>query len=64
MLRLALILHAVVATVLMGVGVTAVLAMGKGTSGPIVLGALAGFVLSIPISWLVARQVVNLTTPN
>lgn len=61
MLRLALILHAVVATVLMGIGVTAVLAMGKGTSGPILLAVAAGFLLSIPVSWLIARQLMKIT---
>ncbi|MEO0062212.1 MAG: hypothetical protein RLZZ08_772 [Pseudomonadota bacterium] len=59
MFRLALILHAMVATVLMGMGVTAVLAAGMGTGGPIMLAAAGGFVLSIPISWLVARQVLR-----
>lgn len=59
MLRLALILHAIAATVLMGVGVTAVLAAGMGTMQPILLAAAAGFLASIPISWLVARKIVG-----
>jgi hypothetical protein len=62
MVRLALILHAMVATVLMGMGVTAVLAAGMGTSGPIMFAAAGGFVLSIPISWLVARLIVQART--
>lgn len=60
-MRLALILHGVVASVLMGIGITAVLAIGMGTGGPIMLAALAGFLMSIPISWLLARHLVQLT---
>lgn len=59
MLRLALILHAVVATALMGAAVTGVLAAGMVTTWPITLAALGGFVASIPISWLVARAIVR-----
>lgn len=60
MLRLALVLHALVATVLMGIGVTAVLSMGQATGSQILLAAGAGFVLSVPVSWLVAREILKL----
>ena len=59
MLRLALMLFAVIATTLMGTGVVAVLTM-QFNSGPmpLVAAAAAGFVLAIPISWLVAKQLM------
>lgn len=60
MLRLMLILHSVIATTLMGIGVTAVLAAGMVGTKPIVIAAAAGFVLSIPASWLVARKITHL----
>ncbi|MBD3729827.1 MAG: hypothetical protein IE933_08995 [Sphingomonadales bacterium] len=60
MMRLALILHLVISTMLMGMGITAVLAAGMGTPKLIILAAAAGFVLSIPFSWFVAKQVLAL----
>ena len=61
MLKIALILHTVIASSLMGIGVIAVLAtdMHAGWRG-IALAALTGFVLAIPASWLVARQIRKL----
>lgn len=61
MLRLAMILHFVIASALMGVGVIAVLAMGAGTARPIILAAAAGFLLAVPVSWLVARAITRQT---
>ncbi|HTN14970.1 MAG TPA: hypothetical protein VL094_09205 [Sphingomonadaceae bacterium] len=61
MFRLALILHFVIASALMGIGVIAVLAMGAGTGKPIILAAVAGFVLAMPVSWLVARAITRQT---
>lgn len=60
MMRLALILHLVIATVLMGMGITAVLAAGMGTTKPIIIAAIAGFVIAIPVSWFVAKQILSL----
>ena len=51
--------HAVIGTTLMGIGITAVLAMGLPGWQPIALAAAAGFVLSLPASWLIARQIVG-----
>jgi hypothetical protein len=64
MLRLALVLFAVIATSLMGAGVIAVLSMGMDTGRPIVLAALAGFLVAIPVSWLVARAILNSQKPG
>ena len=61
MLKLALILHAVIATSLMGIAVIAVLAVDMHAGWKeIALAAAAGFVLAIPASWLVAGQIRKL----
>lgn len=64
MLRLAMILHFVIAATLMGVGVIAVLVMGQTKPMPIILSAVVGFVLAIPVSWLVARAITRGTTAS
>ncbi len=57
MLRLTLMLFAIIGTTLMGIGVVAVLTMRMdSTAIPIVAAAAAGFVLAIPLSWYVAKQ--------
>lgn len=60
MIKLALILHAMIATTLMGIAVTFVLAMQMPGWQPIVWAVVAGFVAAIPVSWLVARQITHL----
>ncbi|MFN3468245.1 MAG: hypothetical protein ACK4UL_02095 [Novosphingobium meiothermophilum] len=62
MFRLMMILHTVIATTLMGAGITAVLAAGLDGMQPIALAAAAGFLLAFPVSWLVARQITHLKT--
>jgi hypothetical protein len=62
MLRLMLVLHTVIATVLMGVGVTAALATNHVEPRIIIGAAVAGFVLAFPASWLVARRIIALRT--
>ena len=59
MVRLMLMLFVMIATVLMGVGIVAVLAMGLDTMQPIVLAAVAGFAAAIPVAWLVTRQILK-----
>lgn len=61
MLRLMFILHTVIATTLMGIGITAVLAAGMTGSWPIVIAAIAGFAAAFPASWFVARQMIRLS---
>lgn len=57
MLRLTLMLFAIIGTTLMGIGVVAVLTMRMdSTAMPIAAAAAAGFVLAIPLSWYVAKQ--------
>jgi predicted PurR-regulated permease PerM len=60
MVRLTLMLFSMVATVLMGIGVVVVLSIGLDTARPIMLAALAGFVLAVPVSWFVTRQIRSL----
>ncbi|MGB5076334.1 MAG: hypothetical protein WBO17_02510 [Sphingorhabdus sp.] len=64
MVRLMMVLFAVISTTLMGVGVIAVLTVGLDTMQPILLAAAAGFVLSLPVSWLVARKILVATKPR
>lgn len=59
--RLMWILHAVISTTLMGTGVTAVLAVNLPGWKPIAIAAALGFVLSLPISWLVSNKIQHLT---
>ncbi|MCK0149612.1 CTP synthetase [Marivita sp. S6314] len=55
MLRLAGILYSLIATTMAGTAVIAVLTAGYGTLVPILVGAAAGAVLALPVSWYVAR---------
>lgn len=58
--RLMWAIHAVVATTLMGVGVTAVLAAGMPGWRPIALAAVVGFVSAFPVSYVVANKMEHL----
>jgi hypothetical protein len=55
--RLAMVLFSIISTSLMGVAIIATLTMGYGTLRPILLAAAIGFVLAIPVSLWVARQI-------
>ena len=57
MTRLTLILFSIISTPLTGTGIVAALTLGKDTVTPILIAAALGFVLAIPASWLVARQI-------
>lgn len=61
MLRLASILYSIIATSLAGIGVIAVLTAGYVSTQAIVGAAVAGFVLGLPVSWLVAKQILKIT---
>ncbi|WP_374421190.1 hypothetical protein [Novosphingobium arvoryzae] len=62
--RLMWVLHAMVSTTLMGIGVTAVLATNLPGWQPIAIAAAIGFVVALPVSWLVARKIETLTAPK
>jgi len=55
--RLTLILFSMISTSLMGTALVVALTMGMDTLTPILIAAALGFVLAIPVSWLVARQI-------
>ena len=59
--RLMWILHAVISTTLMGVGITGVLAANLPGWKPIAIAAAIGFILSIPASYLIANKIEHLT---
>lgn len=59
MLRLSSMLFAVIATTLMGTAVVAVLTMRMDTAKPVMLAAAAGFLVSIPVSWLIAKKLLS-----
>lgn len=56
MMRLAGILYSLIATTLAGTAVIASLTMGYDTLQPILIAAAAGFVLALPVSWYIAKQ--------
>jgi len=57
MTRLTLILFSMISTSLMGTALVIALTMGMDSLTPILIAAALGFVLAIPVSWLVARQI-------
>jgi predicted PurR-regulated permease PerM len=57
MTRLTLVLFSMISTSLMGTALVIALTMGMDTLTPILIAAALGFVLAIPVSWLVARQI-------
>ncbi|MBO9468282.1 hypothetical protein J7443_23850 [Tropicibacter sp. R15_0] len=59
MLRLASILYSLISTTLAGTLVIAVLTAGYGTLTPILAAAAAGFVLALPVAYLVAKAIYN-----
>ena len=57
MTRLTLILFSMISTSLMGTALVVPLTMGMETLTPILIAAALGFLLAIPVSWLVAGQI-------
>ena len=60
MFRLALLLFSMVATTLAGTGVIIALASGYDTLMPILYSAAAGFILSIPVTYVVTKKITEL----
>ncbi len=56
MTRLMMILFSMISTTLMGVMIIVALTSGYDTLRPIVIAAVVGFILAIPVSYLVARR--------
>jgi hypothetical protein len=59
MLRLASILYSLISTSLAGSFIVISLVAGFTTLMPILYAAIAGFVLALPASWLVAKQLYD-----
>jgi predicted PurR-regulated permease PerM len=59
MTRLMMIIFSMASTSLMGAFIVAALVMGMDTLQPILIAAALGFVAAIPVSWIVARQIVG-----
>lgn len=59
MVRLTMVLFSIISTSLMGVGVIIALTTGYTTLTPILVAAAVGFVLGLPVSWLVAKQIIG-----
>ena len=57
--RLMMVLFSMISTTLMGVGVVVALTMGHYSLTHILIGAGIGFVLAIPASWVIARQIAG-----
>ena len=60
MLRLTLLMYSILSGTLAGTAIIAVLVAGYGTKMPIIFAAAAGFILALPISWLIAKKLSNL----
>ncbi|MGB0961007.1 MAG: CTP synthetase [Halocynthiibacter sp.] len=60
MLRLASILFSMISTTLMGVAIVVALTIGKDTLYPILVAAAIGFVVSIPVTWIVTKMIADL----
>lgn len=59
MLRLAMLLYSLISTSLAGTGVITVLVAGLDTLVPILIAAAVGFLVALPISWLVAKRLYD-----
>ena len=58
MSQLWMVIFSIVSATLMGTGVIVALTSGYDTLAPVLIGAAVGLILSIPVSWLVARQLL------
>lgn len=59
MLRLGLIFYLFIGTTLAGSAMVIALASGNDTMQPVIISALVGAVIGIPVTWFVARAVHN-----
>ena len=58
MTRLAALIFSIASVTLMGIAVVVALVIGQDTLTPIMVAASLGLVASVPVSWLVARQLL------
>ncbi|MCK0141667.1 CTP synthetase [Aliiroseovarius sp. F20344] len=57
MLRLAAVIYILLGATLAGIFMVAALTIGQDTLQPILWSAMAGFVVALPVSWFVAKQI-------
>ncbi len=55
-MRLMMLMFTIISTTLMGVGVIVALTTGYDTLTPILIAAGIGLILSLPASWIIAKQ--------
>ena len=60
MLRLAFIVHLFVGATLAGSAMVFALTMGWDTLQPLLIAALIGWLISLPLSWILARKLQTL----
>lgn len=58
--RLALIIFSMSSVTLMGIAIVAVLTAGYDTLMPILYAAAAGLIISVPVTWFVAKKIDEL----
>jgi len=59
MFRLASMLYSIIGTTFSGSFIIGALVTGHDTLNPILLAAAVGAVVALPVSWLVARAILN-----
>ncbi|MBU0642567.1 MAG: CTP synthetase [Alphaproteobacteria bacterium] len=59
MTRLAGILFSLISTTLMGVAIVVALTIGKDTLQPILIAAAIGFVVAIPVTWIISKKITE-----
>lgn len=57
MLRLAMTLYSIIGSSVAGTFVVAALVMGHDTAQPIIIAAILGFIIGLPVAWFVARAI-------
>lgn len=60
MFRLASILYSIVSSTLAGIAIIVVLVLGYDTLNPILIAAAVGFVVAIPVTWVLAKKIATL----
>ncbi|WP_424944771.1 CTP synthetase [Aliiroseovarius crassostreae] len=60
MLRLTAVIYVLLGATVAGILIVAALTMGLDTGKPIVYAAIIGFIVALPISWVVAGKLKDL----
>ncbi|HHL20134.1 MAG TPA: CTP synthetase [Aliiroseovarius sp.] len=60
MLKLIPLIYIIAGATLAGIFMVAGLTMGYDTSKPIIIAALSGFAVALPVTWLVARKLADM----